>query len=72
MNQRQIQAGDFFLLPYAGPRRARIIKAVQPHCAGGGHWYVSNEAGNTSVVLLTSCHRCAPSLVKRITKRKPT
>ena len=66
MSMRQIQHGDFFLLPFAGSRRSRLVKAVQPHSVGGGQWYASDEAGHTSVVLLTSCTRCPPSVVARI------
>jgi hypothetical protein len=68
MSKRPIQAGDFFLLPFTGTRRSRLVKAVQPHPVGGGQWYASNEAGHTSVTLLTSCQRCSPSLAKCITK----
>lgn len=72
MSMRDIQHGDFFLLPYSGPRRKRLVKAVEPHPVGGGQWFASNEAGNTSVVLLTSCARCSPSTVDRILGKKGT
>ena len=64
----KIQHGDFFLLPYAGPRRRRLVKAVQFNLTTG-HWYVSREDGYTSQVLLSSCHRCPPSVVRRILGR---
>jgi hypothetical protein len=70
MARRDIQAGDYFLLPYAGPRRKRIVKAIQPHPVGAGQWYVADEAGHTSTVLLTSCSRVSPSEVERITNPK--
>lgn len=68
MNKKPIQAGDYFLLPYAGKRRERIVKAIQPHPVGGDQWIVSNERGMSSTVLLSSCKRIAPSVVQRITK----
>lgn len=68
MAKREIQAGDYFLLPYAGPRRNRIVKAIQPHPVGGGQWYASNERGHTTTVLLSGCQRISPSLVARICK----
>jgi hypothetical protein len=67
MAKREIQAGDYFLLPYAGPRRKLLVKAVQFNEVTG-HWYVSNEAGMTKQVLLSSCKRVSPSLVARICK----
>ena len=63
-----IEHGDFFLLPFKGRRRDLLVKAIQPSACGGGRWHVSNEAGFTSTVLLTSCRRVSPSVVARILK----
>ncbi len=65
---KSIEHGDFFLLPFKGRRRDLLIKAIQPSACGGGRWHVSNEAGFTSTVLLTSCRRVSPSVVARILK----
>ena len=65
---KSIEHGDFFLLPFKGRRRDLLVKAIQPSACGGGRWHVSNEAGFTSTVLLTSCRRVSPSVVARILK----
>lgn len=75
MSHRNIQGGDFFLLPYTGTRRERLIKAVQPlqghGSKDGGQWYCSNEGGHTDIKLLDGCKRVSPSLARRILKETP-
>jgi hypothetical protein len=56
---RAPKPGDWFLLPFAGPERTRVIQAVRPAAMGGGQWTVRSgrtgriQAGYT---LLSSCH----------------
>lgn len=65
---KEIQTGDFFLLPYTGKKRDLLVKAIQPHFSG--QWFAANEDGQTSLYNLDSCDRCPPSLVRRLTKPK--
>jgi hypothetical protein len=64
---RAIQPGDFFLLPFKGTRRNLLVKAVR-QVPGYQQWYVSNERGHETSVLLSSCRRCPPSVAQRILK----
>ena len=48
--------GDFYLLPYAGPRHRLLIRAVRFDDLSG-HWWVINCEGHESRALLSSCHR---------------
>lgn len=64
---KDIQAGDYFLMPFKGKRRDLLVKAVQPHSAlGSGQWQACDVSGKTHSLLLTSCRRCSPSLARRI------
>lgn len=61
----KIKQGDYFLLPFAGSRRSRLVKAIEEHKCSG-HWYVEHTGGHKNMVLLSSCKRCPPSLARRI------
>lgn len=68
---RSYSKGDFFLAPFAGKRRDLLMRLIRP-LPGFGHnqWEYFNYGTRTKqVALISSCHRCSPSLAKRILKK---
>ncbi|GIK74518.1 MAG: hypothetical protein BroJett021_35060 [Chloroflexota bacterium] len=61
----RIKQGDYFLLPFAGSRKSRLVKAIEEH-KHSGHWHVEDAYGRKTFVLLSSCKRCSPSGAMKI------
>ncbi len=62
MAMRNPKRGDYFLLPFTGPKRDLLVQAQQEY--GGWQWWVTYPAYPQrpfSCVLLSSCQRCTPS-----------
>lgn len=67
MPKREPQPDDYYLLPFAGKQRDLLVQVVGP--AVLGHHtvrYAGREGMGETRVLLSSCHRCAPSRAARI------
>lgn len=65
--KKPIKRGDYFLMPYRGKRIDLLVRATRR--AYGEYWYARHFNGiPPTMSLLSSCHRCPPSLAKRIIK----
>jgi hypothetical protein len=64
---KEIKKGDHFLLPYKGTRKELLFKVIGPMFCGHHHVYYYGS-DHTGEVLVSSCRRVSPSVVKRILK----
>ena len=59
-----IKQGDYFLLPYKGTRRDRLVYVDTQY--NETQWYCHNLKRQRSLVELTSCTRISPAYAARI------
>lgn len=69
-HQRPYRKGDYFLLPYAGPRCDLLVQLQRPvNPRVSRSWYCHRPAladGIRYTVEPMGCHRCTPSRAKQI------
>lgn len=66
MPKREPKAGDFYLLPFAGPKRDLLVRVIGPGFAGHHQCSYAATPNRHTDVMLSSCHRVSPARAARI------